>query len=181
MTSPISAIRIGEYDTGTGLADVVGQRDIETPDQDIVGADLVFNSKLTRKCAVVYNGSGGTLPAGAALKWVTGYYGTRVQKATNGAPICGYVPYTINGSTSATVPNAAYFLMIHAGPTAVQTDGDSLSEGDIVEAGGTAGQIKTEATAPAANKHYSGGYTLAAAAAQGTGDQVFVRIMAQCN
>ena len=181
MTQPISSLRYGQYDdTVNGQADVLGQNGIEVPDQDAVGADVVFNSKRTRRCTLVQNGSGTTLAPGVGVKWVAGYYGTKVQLATTGAPIAGYTPYTIDGSLTKTIPNGAYFLMVEnnsGSPTKVKTDGAAISAGDLLEIGTTSGMLKTDATAPAANKDYRGGQAVAAAAAQGTGSQVYVSIL----
>lgn len=180
MPAPYSPLKQGETDTGSQNDQFLGQT-YDGLDEDYSLSGMIRNSPASRTLQFVKNGSGGTITAGMALKWVSGFFGKQVQKATNGAPICGYAPAYVNGSQTATIANGAYFKMVVAGPTTVQTDGNAINEGDIVEAGGTAGQVKTDATVPAANKAYRGGRALAAAAALGTGTQRYVRIDARCN
>lgn len=179
----IGAIPYGTYSTSTTYSTVAG--DVATfPDEDLdtsVSTTVTRHSETNRRCILVKNGSGGTLSPGHALKWVATYFGTQVQKATNGAPIAGYVPYTINGSKSTTIPDGAYFWMVVEGPSYALTDGDAITELDQLEASATAGTVKTDATVPAANKAYRGGSAMLAASAKGTGPDVYVRVWVSTN
>jgi hypothetical protein len=171
------ALPYGTYSTSDYSA-VLGQ-EYDFPDADNISSVYTVNSNAMRRCILVKNGSGGTLSPGQALKFVATYFRQRVQKATTGGAIRCFVPYTINGSKTNTIPDAAYFWAVIEGPTYAVTDGAAITEGDLVEVGTTTGAIKTDATVPAANKNYRGGTAMLAAAAQGTGATVYCRINAR--
>ncbi len=174
MSALARCLPFGNYDTGSGYANCVGQ---DAPGADF---DSVLNSNAFRRYRFVKNSSGSTLAAAFALKWKAGKVGQEVDLPSNGDAICGYTPYLVNGAVTNTIPDGAYFWMIEDGPTTVATDGAAISEGDLVEVGSTAGKIKTAATALAANSSVRGGRAMEAAAARGTGAQVYVRINAFC-
>ena len=168
----------GQYDTGD-WSEVLGWRG-EAPDVDVVGAETVRNSAGVRRVILVQNASGGTLVGGQALKFTADNFGKKVQKSANGSSIECFAPYTVDGQTDNTIPNLAYILAVYAGPTKALTDGAAITEGDILEASGTAGTVKTNVTVPAASKDTGNAVAMDDAAAQGTGDPVYVSIMANC-
>jgi hypothetical protein len=156
---------INTYETDSVFADHLGSQK-DWADEDRSKQFVVKNSAFTVKTILVQNSSGAALTPGMALKWTAGYFGSKVQAATNGVPICGYVPSVIQ--TAATIPTGAYFWMIIHGPTDILKDAGNVAEGDQLEAGATAGYCKTEATAPAANKLVRGAQAWEADASGGT-------------
>ena len=111
-----TAFPINTYETDSSLAEAVGMTR-DWADEDRSKQFAVKNSAFPVRTILVQNSSGGALTPGMALKWAAGYYGTKVQAATNGVPICGFVPASIQ--TAATIPTGAYFWMIVHGPTSV--------------------------------------------------------------
>lgn len=97
------------------------------------------NSEMPRRLVLVLNNAGTTLAKGQALKWSTGYYGSKVEKATDGSRICGYV----DGQRPTTIASGAAFYMVKRGPCTVLSDGTAITEGDFVTSGGTTGQVKS--------------------------------------
>ncbi len=181
MSAQFAPFPVDQYSTAD-YSSVVGM-EIEAPDEDALtpGATPTINSNAKRKIRLVQNGSGGTFTGGDTLAYVATHYRTQVQKSANGAAIRGAVPYTIFGSKTQTIPNLAYFWMIVKGPTKVKTDGNAITEGDLLETGATNGCVKTDATALAANKSVLGGTAMASAAARGTGAQVYVQVDLSCD
>ena len=174
MSASARNMPFGSYDAGTGYADCVGQQTIGSD------FDVVLNSNIDRRYRFVKNSSGGVLNSARGLKWKAGKFGKEVDLPANGAPIVGYTPYYIEGAIANTIPNNAYFWMVEEGPVTVATDGASIAEGDLVEIGTVSGCVKTAAAALAANSSVRGGRAMAAAAARGTGAQVYVRVNATC-
>jgi hypothetical protein len=170
-----NAFKFGTYSSDAGYANLVGQIGY-FKDADNVAGVVTVNSQRSRRCVLVKNGSGTTIAAGSCLKFVAAKYGTQVQIATNGAAIRCFAPYTVSGSTATTIPDGAYFWAVVKGPTYAATDAAAIAEGDMVEVGVASGQIKTNATALAANKSVVGGTAMLAAAAKGTGAQVYAYI-----
>lgn len=169
-----TAFPINTYETDSSLAEAVGMTR-DWADEDRSKQFAVKNSAFPVRAILVQNSSGAALTPGMALKWTAGYYGTKVQAATNGVPICGFVPASIQ--TAATIPTGAYFWMIVHGPTSVLKSAADVAEGDQLEVSATAGYCKTEATAPAANKLVRGATAWAADASGGT---ALVRAMVDC-
>lgn len=96
------------------------------------------NSEMPRRLVMVYNNAGATLAKGQALMWSAGYYGTRVEKATAGSRICGYV----DGQRPTTIPSGAVFYMVKRGPVSVLLDATACKEGDGLAVGAASGQVK---------------------------------------
>ena len=114
------------------------------PDTDSISGTVTVNkANGRRRYVLVYNNSGGTLPAGCALKFSATYFGSYVVKATSGSRIVGFVPPTILGSASNTIPAASYFWMIVEGYASVLKSTANVTEGDQIETAATAGQIKS--------------------------------------
>jgi hypothetical protein len=73
--------------------------------------------------------------------WSAGYIGTKVEKATAGSRICGYV----DGQRPTTIASGAAFLMVKRGPTSVLLDATACKEGDGLVVGAASGQVKSVA------------------------------------
>lgn len=160
----------GEYilDTTGTYDNLLGQIYEGDDMDDVTPNGETENSPAPRLLMFVKNVSGGNIAGANALKYVATKRKKQVQPGTNGAQICGFSPAYVNGVLGGNIPNNAYFLMVIGGPTPVQSDGTSMTEGDFVEVGATAGQIKTQATAPAANTDVRGGEVQSTIAAKGT-------------
>ena len=96
------------------------------------------NSEMQRRLVLVKNNSGAALAKGQALMWSAGYYGTKVELATAGKRICGYV----DGQRPTTVPIGDAFLMVKRGPCSVLLDATACKEGDGLAVGAASGQVK---------------------------------------
>lgn len=96
------------------------------------------NSEMPRRLVLVLNNSGGALAKGQALMWSAGYIGSKVEKATAGSRICGYV----DGQRPTTIATGAAFYMIKRGPCSVLLDATACKEGDGLAVGAAAGQVK---------------------------------------
>lgn len=114
------------------------------PDTDnIAGTVTVNKPNGRRRYVLVYNNSGGTLPAGCALMFSATFHGSKVVKCTSGSRICGFVPPVIDGSVSNTIAAASYFWMVVEGYTSVLKSTANVTETDQIEPAATAGQIKS--------------------------------------
>jgi len=104
------------------------------------------NSEMPRRLVLVLNNAGTTLAKGQALMWSTGYIGSKVEKATAGSRICGYV----DGQRPTTIASGAAFYMVKRGPCSVLLDATACKEGDGLAVGAASGQVKAvSANAPA--------------------------------
>lgn len=138
---PASLLQLGQYSTNAAVADMLGDEKM-FPDVTLAtGQSGVQNSQSMRSCVLVYNTSGVVLPAGAPLKFVTGYHRKRVQLATAGAAIHCYAPPFVAGSTSGSIPNNSYFYAVVEGPTQALSDGSVITSGSKLTVGDTTGRV----------------------------------------
>ena len=129
----------------TAYQNICGQV-CEFTDQDLVAGTITVNSNISRRAVFVQNTSGGTLAAGQALNWVSGQWKTQVQACPQGqVPRC-FVPGYINGSSSNTIPNNAFFWAYTNGPTSVLSDGTATiaTGSNLVVGASAAGKIRVD-------------------------------------
>lgn len=125
---------------GTAYDQVCGQRTMFI-DQDVSAGTITKNSELMRYAILVKNGSGSAITPGMALNWVSGYWGTQVQACPAGSAIRCYAPSYVNGSTSTTIPDQAYFWAIYDGPTSPLSDGTAIAVNDLLVVGSASGKV----------------------------------------
>lgn len=110
-------------------------------DTDISAGLATINSDTIRRTVLVKNGSGGTLSPGAALNWVTGFWGIQVQNCPVGSAIRCFVPSYVRGSISTTIPNGAYFYAVTEGYMSPLSDGSAIAVDQAIGVVGTAGRV----------------------------------------
>lgn len=145
-------------------------------DVDTLNGVVTRNSvQGQREYVLVQNAQGDTLAAGNALKFTTGYFGTKVAKATAGASITCFAPPAINGSASNTIPDGAYFWAVKEGFTSVLKSTAHVTENTQMEASSTDGAVKVNS-----GTAYSDVVAGTFIAADSSGNSVLVRAYANC-
>jgi len=136
-------LAFGDYSTSAAFANLVGQQSF-FDDVDVATNGTVATTQYQRECYLVKNGSGSAIAAGAALNFVSGYWGTQVQACPAGSPIRLFAPSYVRGSTSNTIPVGGYFFAVKKGPISPLSDGTAIAIDDSLIVGAASGQVRTD-------------------------------------
>ena len=149
---PVSVMLFGQHSSvvGSTAAQVTAYQascggKLDAPDIDFtIASGITSNTQNPRRLALVQNGSGGTIACGQALEWVSGQWGVQVQPCVAGHPIRCFAPASINGASSNTIANLAFFYAVFSGYTSVLSDGTAIAVNDGLVVGGTTGDVRTD-------------------------------------